>query len=113
MEDLSMVNWKKVAIGLGVLAGAGAVGYLIYTIQKAKAEEALREEFHKLGDVNRDGVIDIYDLVLVEVAYGSKPGDPYWNPDADLNGDGIVDDKDVAILTAHYGLTFEEWVKTR
>jgi hypothetical protein len=106
-------NWKKVAIGLGVLAGAGAVGYLIYTIQKAKAEEALREEFHKLGDVNRDGVIDGKDLALVSKAYGSKPGDANWNPDADLNGDGVVDSYDLAIVTAHFGLKFEEWVKTR
>jgi uncharacterized protein (DUF2141 family) len=108
-----MVNWKKVAIGLGVLAGAGAVGYLIYTIQKAKAEETLREEFHKLGDVNRDGKIDMRDIGLITLAYGSTPGTPKWNPDADLNGDGVIDDKDLEIARTHFGLTFEEWLKTR
>jgi hypothetical protein len=105
-------NWKKVAIGVGVLAGAGAIAYLIYTTWKAKAEETLREMFHKLGDVNRDGKIDMKDIALISRAYGSRPGDPNWNPDADLNGDGIIDDKDLAIARAHFGLTFEEWVKT-
>jgi hypothetical protein len=105
-----MVNWKKVGLGLVVLGGAGAVGYFIY---KRWKEQALREEFHRLGDVNRDGVIDVRDAVLLGAAYGSKPGGPNWNPDADLNGDGIVDDKDAEILRAHFGLTFEEWVKTR
>jgi hypothetical protein len=105
-------NWKKVAIGLGVLAGAGAVGYLIYTIQKAKAEEALREEFHRLGDVNRDGVIDDKDMALLSAAYGSTPGAPNWNPDCDLNGDGIVDITDIFIASKNYGLRYEDWVKT-
>jgi hypothetical protein len=105
-----MVNWKKVGLGLVVLGGAGAVGYFIY---KRWKEQALREEFHKLGDVNRDGIIDFRDVYLLSKAFGSKPGMPNWNPDADLNGDGVVDDLDVNITRAHYGLTFEEWLKTR
>jgi hypothetical protein len=39
------------------------------------------------GDTNYDGIVDIYDAVLASAAYGSKPGDPNWNPDADLNGE--------------------------
>lgn len=108
-----MENWKKVAIGLGVLAGAGAIGYFIYSRWKAQAEEAaLREMFHRLGDVNRDGVIDDKDLALLRAAYGSTPGMPNWNPDCDLNGDGKVDLKDLAIASKNYGLRYEDWVKT-
>jgi len=67
------------------------------------------ETFHKLGDVNRDGIIDDRDLVLLKAAFGSKPGMPNWNPDCDLNGDGVVDIRDVTTASTHYGLTIEKW----
>jgi len=67
------------------------------------------ETFHKLGDVNRDGIIDTTDLNLLKAAYDSRPGMPNWNPDCDLNGDGVVDIKDVRIASSHYGLTIEKW----
>jgi hypothetical protein len=37
-----------------------------------------------LGDIDGDGDVDIYDVVATVNAYGSKPGDPNWNPDCDL-----------------------------
>jgi len=67
------------------------------------------EAFHKLGDVNRDGVIDDRDLALMRAAFGAKPGDPNWNPDCDLNGDGIINVKDVGLASRNYGLTIENW----
>ncbi len=55
------------------------------------------------GDINGDDVVDIYDALLAAGAYGSKPGDPNWNPNADLNGDGVVDIYDIIILAGHFG----------
>ena len=55
------------------------------------------------GDINGDDVVDIYDALLAASAYGSKPGDPNWNPNADLNGDGIIDIYDIIILANHFG----------
>ena len=43
-----------------------------------------------LGDVNHDGKVGIQDLYIVAKAYGSKPGDPNWNPVADINKDRQV-----------------------
>ncbi|GIV17356.1 MAG: hypothetical protein KatS3mg022_2791 [Armatimonadota bacterium] len=37
-------------------------------------------------------------------AFGSVPGDPNWNPDADLDGDDEVTLFDFGILTANFGL---------
>jgi len=68
-----------------------------------------REAFHKIGDINRDGVIDDKDIDLARAAFGSTPGKPNWNPDCDLNGDGVVDITDVAITSRNYGLTIELW----
>jgi len=61
-----------------------------------------------MGDINRDGVIDDADKNLVGMAFGSKPGDPNWNPDCDLNGDGKVDVLDMTLFGAHYGLTIDK-----
>jgi len=68
-----------------------------------------REQFHKLGDVNRDGSIDGKDLAIIEEAYGSSPGHPKWNPEADLNNDGRVNIYDVVICSNKQGLTIEVW----
>jgi hypothetical protein len=55
------------------------------------------------GDINNDGTVNINDLVLLALAYGSKPGDPNWNPSADMNGDGKVTLPDLVIVARNYG----------
>lgn len=58
---------------------------------------------YKSVDINGDGIVDIFDLVLVCKAYGSVVGEPEYNPDADLNQDGLVDMRDVAAVCRHWG----------
>jgi hypothetical protein len=55
------------------------------------------------GDINGDGIVDIYDAIQLAGAFGSEPGDPDWNPNADINGDEIVDIYDAIILAIHFG----------
>lgn len=55
-----------------------------------------------VGDVNGDGKVDINDLIAWDAAYGSKAGDPNWNPQADINGDGIVDQLDGLLILQNY-----------
>lgn len=70
-------------------------------------DEAFKYYFYTMGDVNKDGVIDVKDVALVTRAYGTA------DKAADINGDGIVDLKDVALVTRNYGKTIEgEWRKT-
>ncbi len=54
-------------------------------------------------DINQDGKVNIYDVVLIALAYGSKPGFPVWNPYCDINQDGIINLYDVVIACIHYG----------
>lgn len=58
-----------------------------------------------VGDVNEDGVVDILDLSLLGMAYGTFEGQPGYNPDADLNDDGVVDGRDLALVTLYFGDT--------
>lgn len=59
-----------------------------------------------LGNVNLDHKIDIYDVVLVSLAYGSKGGQPSWNPRFDLDPDGEIKIYDIVIITSKYGTTY-------
>lgn len=61
-----------------------------------------------LGDVNRDGKIDKDDLAAINAAFGTKPGDPRWNPDADLNQDHVIDVEDSRICAAGQGLGLKQ-----
>ena len=57
------------------------------------------------GDINGDGIVDVFDAVLVLIASASEPGDSSWNPKADINQDGIVDIYDVVLLAQNLGKT--------
>ena len=58
-----------------------------------------------LGDINGDGIVDVFDFMIVATAFGSKPGDSRWNPDADLNNDGLIDIFDVWAVAKNFGKT--------
>jgi len=54
-------------------------------------------------DINNDGIIDITDIYLCALAFGTTPGSPGWNPRCDVNNDGIVDITDTYLIAMHYG----------
>ena len=54
------------------------------------------------GDINDDGIVDIYDAIQLAGAYGSTSLSPNWNANADINSDGFVDLYDAIILAGHY-----------
>ena len=60
------------------------------TIPPEPAEETV-------GDINRDGVVDILDLTIVSVRFGER-----GENSADLNGDGLVDIVDLVLVAAAF-----------
>lgn len=55
------------------------------------------------GDVNGDQIVNVIDLTIVSLAYGSFKGEPNYNPVADINEDGIVDMRDLVIVARNLG----------
>ena len=55
------------------------------------------------GDIDGDFKVGLSDLRLLAAAYGSKPGDPNWNPNADIDNSGTIDLQDLFILSQNYG----------
>lgn len=72
------------------------------------ADKTITASFRKEwcgGDVNGDGICDIYDAISIAIHHGSERdiGDPWpsgndWDSRADLNADGIIDVYDAIIF---------------
>ena len=56
-----------------------------------------------IGDLDDDGKIDIQDIALASLSFGSYPDHPRWNPIADINQDDKVNIRDLLIIAIHYG----------
>jgi len=56
-----------------------------------------------VGDVNADGTVNVLDLIAVDNAFGSKPGDDNYNMYADINRDGNINVLDMIIVSTHLG----------
>lgn len=54
------------------------------------------------GDIDGNGIVDIFDVAVVALAFGSTPGYGEWDPRADLNADGIVDILDATIIGVNF-----------
>jgi len=54
------------------------------------------------GDVDLDGLVNLYDLTRVKAAYGSAAGDTRYDFFADMDADGKVDLYDLAYVKARY-----------
>jgi len=69
-----------------------------------------------LGDISGrdnwpDGKVDIFDVALAAIAFGSYVGHPRWNPAADITGpiygvpDKQIDIRDIALIARNFGKT--------
>jgi len=58
-----------------------------------------------LGDIVKDGIINMRDITACILLFQTTPSSPNWNPDADVDKSGKVDMRDVTFLILHFGYT--------
>jgi hypothetical protein len=94
------------------LAGHRNGNYTIayHSVDFAKNIETIKEEnvtlcrsYGNPGDLTGDGIVDIYDITIVCVAYDSKPGDSNWNPIVDFVHDNVINIFDVVTCLQYWG----------
>jgi len=78
--------------------GSDGIGDTSYVIDAANQDRyPLMKSWPLVGDANRDGIVDVSDLVTIVNAIPSVSGMSNWNPNADINNDGLCDVADLVI----------------
>jgi len=73
-----------------------AVSYVVYAWATNEGAENIP------GDINKDGIVDIFDVVTLAVSFGTEPGDENWNPAADTDHNDVVDIFDAIIVSSNF-----------
>lgn len=87
-----LINSESLSIGkkkgkLIITSNGGEISIPIYV-----------EIVEKQGDINLDGKIDKYDMVILLDAFGSKKGEEKFKPEADFVQDNVINISDLVIL---------------
>jgi len=54
-----------------------------------------------VGDANGDCIASVADMVQVDIAIGTEPGEPNYNPNADVNCNGMISVADMVLIDIH------------
>lgn len=84
----------KIPVSSGALASTCQVSFLFGNVLCFMS---------KTPDLNGNGVVDIIDVSIVFIAFGSSAGSVTYNPAADLDGDGTISITDAGIIVADFG----------
>jgi len=82
--------------------------YTVYVSSQYQSEKTTNTTTFQailVGDVDGNLIVDMTDIGLVAMAYGSSEGDPPYEPRLDINSDGIVDMTDLGMVAQNYGNT--------
>lgn len=77
--------------------------YMVEVSHEAAQNHTTFEVFQLLGDINKDCVVNLKDVYVVALAFGSSPGHPNWNAACDINRNNKVDLTDYSIVCSNYG----------
>jgi parallel beta-helix repeat protein len=83
--------------------GLGDTSYVIDANNNTDHYPLMKPYALSIGDVNKDGKVDMIDIGIVALSFGSSPGDLRWNLLADVNQDGKVDLRDIGLVARHFG----------
>ena len=59
---------------------------------------------YHIADLNEDGTVDILDLAIFAISFGSFPSYERWNSKADLDGNGNVNILDGVVIARSYNM---------
>jgi hypothetical protein len=99
-----VLSWNTSGFSRGnyyVTVEAVPVSGEVYTDDNTMIHGTVHVKF--LGDVNDSGFVNVLDMFSLGKAFGSIPGSPNWNEEADMNGDSAVTSDDLSRLVGNFG----------
>jgi PKD repeat protein len=60
-----------------------------------------------IADLNEDGIVNIVDVTIFAISFGSFPGHEKWNARADLDENGIVNVLDGVVIARSYNMCID------
>jgi parallel beta-helix repeat protein len=99
----SDIAFESILVDTFLLNSTGSDVTLVYAFNNAHYTYIGQQSETMLGDLNQDGIVDIYDVIQAASAFGSYRGHPNWDSHADLNHDNIIDIFDIIILANNFG----------
>jgi len=73
-----------------------------YEGQEAVVDATFQVKQEISADINGDGKVNILDVALVALAWGSYPGHSRWDPRCDLDGNELINIIDIALVAVEY-----------
>jgi hypothetical protein len=106
--DLPSTSYSEWPLAAGGSPGwPGAWGSAPCPAPNAWGKLRLAELGMPLWDVDGNKIVDIVDIVIVALAFGSKPGDDKWDSRADIALEfGLVDIVDIVTVALRFGATY-------
>jgi len=82
--------------------------YKIYASASYEDKKAMESTTFKLQtelttDINGDGKVNIVDLTLTAMAWGTSPGHPDWDPRCDIDGNEMINIVDLFLVARDFG----------
>ena len=81
----------------------GMVAVLFSIILFSVCTRSIEVSVNLQTDLNGDGVVNIVDVSLAALAFGSRIGDVRWNAKADVDANGVIDIVDVGRVAGDFG----------
>ena len=115
-SDSIDLSWYEDGVALTIYASIWQVGGEaspiigsggVYTEDTNTANNYIKwgnmEAKELIGDINGDGIVDIYDALKLAAAFGKKSTEKGYNADADLKFDKLIDIYDALKLAGNFG----------
>ncbi|MDP4183405.1 MAG: stalk domain-containing protein, partial [Bacillota bacterium] len=67
----------------------------------------IRDTIKNPEDLNKDGAVNLIDVMMIAKAFGSNKGEAEYNDICDLTGDGVINIADVMKLSKKFGYTYK------
>jgi hypothetical protein len=82
--------------------------HTVYATAKYYIQKSFRSKKFQvilIGDIVKDGIINVRDINACINLFQTTPNSPNWNPDADVDKSEKVDIRDITFIILHFGYT--------